>query len=160
MSNEKTYDENGMPENTQTSNAVKIKVKKLHPNAVLPRYAKQGDAGMYLTATERTIEASKVIVKFGLAFEIPEGYVGLIFPRSSIHKTGLILSNSVGVIDSGYRGEVSAVFNIGVDGAFPYNVGERCAQIIFMPYPTAQLEEVEELAESERGTGGFGSTGK
>ena len=139
---------------------VKIKIKRISDKAVLPRYAKAGDAGLDLTATERTIEASKVIVKFGLAFEIPEGYVGLIFPRSSIHKTGLSLSNSVGVIDSGYRGEVSAVFNIGASGAFAYNVGERCAQIIFMPIPFAQLEEVEELSESERGTGGYGSTGK
>lgn len=140
---------------------MQIKIKKLHKNAKIPRYAKPGDAGMDLTATERIIKDSQVFVKFGIAMEIPEGYVGLIFPRSSIYKTGLNLSNSVGVIDSCFRGEICAVFNIGVvSGASSYDVGDRCAQIIIMPYPQVEFEEVEELSETERGSGGFGSSGK
>lgn len=140
---------------------MKIKIKKLHPNAVIPKYAKQGDAGMDLTVTKSTVIGyRKFKVDFGIAMEIPTGYVGLIFPRSSIHKTGLSLSNSVGVIDSGYRGEISAVFNVCDAGGDPYIVGQRAAQIIIMPYPQVEFEEAEELSETSRGTGGFGSTGK
>ena len=103
----------------------------------------------------------KWIVRFGIAMEIPEGYVGLIFPRSSIHKTSMRLTNAVGVIDSGYRGEISAVFDVsGYDEVNFYNVGDRAAQIIIMPYPHVEFEEAEELSSTERGTGGFGSSGK
>lgn len=139
---------------------MKIKVKKLHPEAVVPHYAKPGDAGLDLTATEVDFDYfnDKTYVNFGLAFEIPEGHVGLIFPRSSIHKTKMVLSNSVGVIDSGYRGEVSAVFYGTRDGQ-RYRPGDRCAQMIILPYPQVELEEAEELSSTERGEGGFGSTG-
>ena len=146
---------------------MKVKIKKLHPNAVIPRYAKQGDAGMDLTAVEVVRESVKVHVKFGLAMEIPEGHVGLIFPRSSIHKTDLRLSNCVGVIDSGYRGEIMAVFDsdptrrfLAGFSASDFKAGDRCAQIIIMPYPQVEFEEVEELSETERGTGGYGSSGR
>lgn len=97
----------------------------------------------------------------GLAVEIPEGYVGLLFPRSSISKKGLTLANSVGVIDSGYRGEIMFKFAITSDRPRKnsvYEVGDRIGQLIIMPYPKIEFV-TGELTESERGVGGFGSTG-
>lgn len=140
-----------------------IKIKKLHPEAVIPSYAKEGDAGMDLTAITKTYD--KILNQFvygtGLAIEIPPGYVGLIYPRSSIHKVDLRLSNSVGVIDSSYRGEITAVFDIiNPVGTKTYKTGERIAQIIIMPYPKIIFQEVFELTETERGSSGFGSSGK
>jgi dUTP pyrophosphatase len=141
---------------------VLVKVKKLVPEAVVPSYSKVGDAGMDLTIT-REIENTTFSVSygFGIAMEIPKGYVGLVFPRSSVRNTDLILSNCVGVIDSGYRGEIMATFKktSGLD-SIKYKVGERGAQIIILPYPTIYMTEVPELSDTERGTGGFGSTGK
>ena len=90
---------------------MKINIKKLHPDAVIPRYAKPGDAGMDLTAVDVSSDYSCLTYKTGLAIEIPEGYVGLLFPRSSVYKTGQQLSNCVGVIDSGYRGEIMMKFS-------------------------------------------------
>ena len=142
---------------------MKVKIKKLHHNAVVPQYAKPGDAGMDLTVTsaDRAPDNSlKWIVRFGLAMEIPEGHVGLIFPRSSVHKTDCRLSNCVGVIDSGYRGEVLAVFDVAHMATKMYEVGDRAAQIIIMPYPQIEFEEVDELSTTERGAGGYGSSGK
>lgn len=140
---------------------MKVKIKKLHPNAVKPKYAKENDAGMDLVATEIISETpSQITYGMGLAIEIPDGMVGLIFPRSSIRNTGLSLSNSVGVIDAGYRGELQATFNKnGVKDEF-YKVGDRVCQIIIVPHPIIQIVEVDELSESSRGIGGFGSTGK
>jgi dUTP pyrophosphatase len=139
-----------------------IKIKKLHDSAVIPQYAKAGDAGMDLTATSRELvdHGSYGYVEYGtsLSLEIPEGYVGLIFPRSSISKTGLVLANAVGVIDSGYRGEVKCRFKWIRDTAL-YEVGERIAQLIILPYPTIELQEAEALTETLRGENGFGSTG-
>jgi dUTP pyrophosphatase len=144
------------------SEGVMVKVKKLYPNAVIPSYSKVGDAGMDLTIT-REIENTSFSVSygFGIAMEIPKGYVGLVFPRSSVRNQDLILSNCVGVIDSGYRGEIQATFKKtnGLD-SLKYNVGERGAQIIILPYPQVFMTEVPELSNSERGEGGFGSTGK
>jgi len=144
-----------------TNGGVLIKVKKLDPNAVIPSYSKVGDAGMDLTIT-REIENTSFSVSygFGIAMEIPQGYVGLVFPRSSVRNQDLILSNCVGVIDSGYRGELQATFKKtqGLD-SIKYKVGERGAQIIILPYPTIYMTEVPELSDTERGTGGFGSTG-
>ena len=141
---------------------VMVKVKKLDSNAVIPSYSKVGDAGMDLTIT-REIENTTFSVSygFGIAMEIPKGHVGLVFPRSSVRNQDLILSNCVGVIDSGYRGELQATFKKtnGLD-SFKYKVGERGAQIIILPYPQVFMTEVPELSETERGTGGFGSTGK
>ena len=140
---------------------MKVKIKKLHPNAVKPKYAKESDAGMDLVATEIISETpSQITYGTGLAIEIPDGMVGLIFPRSSIRNTGLTLSNSVGVIDAGYRGELQATFNKnGVKDEF-YKIGDRIVQIIIVPHPIIQIVEVDELSESSRGIGGFGSTGK
>ena len=141
---------------------MKVKIKKLHPNAIKPKYAKENDAGMDLVATEIISETpSQITYGIGLAIEIPDGMVGLIFPRSSIRNTGLTLSNSVGVIDAGYRGELQATFNKnGVNPREFYNVGDRICQIIIVPHPIIQIIEVDELSESSRGIGGFGSTGK
>ena len=141
---------------------VLVKVKKLDPNAVIPSYSKVGDAGMDLTITKEIENTSfSVSYGFGIAMEIPKGYVGLVFPRSSVRNQDLILSNCVGVIDSGYRGELQATFKKtqGLDSV-KYKVGERGAQIIILPYPTIYMTEVPELSDTERGTGGFGSTGK
>ena len=145
-----------------------VKIKRLNPNAVIPQYAKPGDAGMDLVATSQEFEKNAAgrrlqVYGTGLAFEIPEGYVGLIFPRSSIAKTELSLTNCVGVIDSGYRGEVK--FKFAIDGESratnegTYKIGDRIGQIIIMPFPQVNFEEVTELSDSERGTGGFGSSG-
>jgi len=153
---------------------MKLKIKKLNENAVIPKYAKQGDAGLDLTCTEIEFDnrTNTIIYKTGLAIEIPEGYVGLLFPRSSIYKTVLNLTNSVGVIDSGYRGEIMMRF---IDNFSPeenpekrfkrfskefYQVGDRIGQLILFPYPQLVIEEVEKLTETERGNNGFGSTGK
>jgi dUTP pyrophosphatase len=141
---------------------MKVKIKKLHPNAVKPKYAKENDAGMDLVATSIVENTSfQITYGLGIAMEIPDGMVGLIFPRSSIRNTELMLSNSVGVIDAGYRGELQATFNKlnGLD-SIAYNVGDRIAQIIIVPHPVVQFVEVDELTESNRGSGGFGSTGK
>ena len=144
---------------------MKVKIKKLHPNAVKPKYAKESDAGMDLVATEIISETpSQITYGIGLAIEIPDGMVGLIFPRSSIRKTRLQLSNSVGVIDSGYRGELQATFNkihtTIENQKNDYKVGDRVAQIMIIPHPDIQFEEADKLSNTERGEGGFGSTGK
>jgi len=147
-------------------NKFEVKVKKLSPNAVIPKYAKDGDAGMDLVAT-KIIENTSFHVTYGtdIAMEIPKGYVGLIFPRSSIRKTDLSLTNSVGVIDSGYRGEIQATFkkvygpnDVRIDQT-DYKVGDRIAQIMIVPYPQVTFVETDELSDTERGQGGFGSTG-
>jgi dUTP pyrophosphatase len=139
---------------------MEVKIKKLTPNAVIPSYAKAGDAGMDLTATRMWFEDNNVCYGTGLAFEIPEGYVGLLFPRSSNAKKDLLLSNSVGVLDSGYRGEVTFKFRQTSGIATVYEVGDRIGQIIILPYPVIEFKEVEELSETERGDGGYGSSGK
>ena len=144
------------------NNSLIVKVKKLSDNAVIPSYSKVGDAGMDLTIT-REIENTTFDVSygFGISIEIPKNFVGLVFPRSSVRNQDLMLSNCVGVIDSGYRGELQATFKKtnGLD-SIKYKVGERGAQIIILPYPTIYMTEVPELSDTDRGTGGFGSTGK
>lgn len=139
---------------------MQVNIKKLHSQAVIPTYAKDGDAGMDLTATSIIKDDEKVTYGTGLAVEIPAGYVGLLFPRSSVRKTDLSLSNCVGVIDSGFRAEVQATFTklCGYESV-KYEVGDRVAQLIIMPYPQIELIEVDELTDTERGAGGFGSTG-
>ena len=139
---------------------IEIKFKKLCAEAVMPTKAHQSDAGADLTATSKKWDDEKQcwIYGTGIATEIPEGYVGLVFPRSSIRKYGLALANSIGVIDSGYRGEIMCSFK--PTGTCPtYNVGDKVAQMIIMPYPIVNYVEVTELSDSERGEGGHGSTG-
>jgi dUTP pyrophosphatase len=147
--------------NNDINGSLNVKIKKLHPDAVIPAYAKDGDAGLDLVATEIVDNTtSQVTYGTGLAMEIPYGYVGLLFPRSSIKNHELELSNSVGVADSGYRGEIRAVFNKtnGPD-SMKYNVGDRVVQLIILPYPKINFVLSDELSDSERGTGGYGSTG-
>lgn len=127
----------------------------------MPTKAHASDAGFDLTATSRMYDNNNCYVYgCGLAVEIPEGYVGLVFPRSSNAKKDLLLSNSVGVIDSGYRGEIMAKFKALRPFPQMYKIGERLAQLIIMPIPDIEWEEAEKLSDSERGTGGYGSSGK
>jgi dUTP pyrophosphatase len=138
---------------------MQVKIKKLSPESIIPTYAKVGDAGMDLVITDIKGENKfDITYGFGISMEIPEGFMGLVFPRSSIRKTDLVLSNAVGVIDSGYRGEIQATFK--KTGLNKYEIGDRGAQIIIMPHPIVDFVEVEELTNTERGEGGFGSTGK
>jgi dUTP pyrophosphatase len=138
---------------------MEIKIKKLHEHAVIPRYAKEGDAGLDLTATSRKTDPTGFIeYGTGLAVEIPAGYVGLVFPRSSISKVNMSLTNAVGVIDSGYRGEILFRFKPTTTGRGMYEIGERIGQIIIMPYPHITLIEVDELEDTARGDTGFGSS--
>lgn len=171
---------------------MKVRIKRLHKDAIVPQYAKKGDAGMDLTAVDYYYDLEgNIVYRTGLAIEIPEGYVGLIFPRSSICKRDINLTNAVGVIDSGYRGEIIMKFKPSLcfhpneytdylasdkfddyDGVYipyderipikphTYNYGERIGQIIIIPYPQIEFEEVEELTKTDRGDGGFGSSGK
>ena len=163
-----------------------VNIKKLHKNAVIPQYAKPGDAGMDVIATSVNVTDDYVEYGTGLAFEVPEGYCMLIFPRSSNSKKDLLLANSVGVLDSGYRGELKLRFKrcyraqeytdtsefttidrlyVNNSNSFVlstdnwYNIGDKIGQIMIIPYPQIQFNEVDELSETERGSGGFGSTG-
>ena len=138
---------------------MKVNIKRLHKNATIPFYAKESDAGMDLVITDIKGETEwDISYGFGISMEIPEGFMGLVFPRSSIRKTDLILSNSVGVIDAGYRGEIQATFK--KTGGAVYKIGDRGAQRIITPHPIIEWNEVNELNNTERGEGGFGSTGK
>jgi dUTP pyrophosphatase len=139
---------------------IKINVKKVHPDAVVPVYAKHGDAAMDLHATEvQKDKYGNYVYLTGLAVEIPPGFVGLLYPRSSVSKTCLSLANSVGVIDSGYRGEIMLKYRHVGDPNHIYKSGDRVGQLMVIPYPQIELIEVEELSSTERGEGGFGSTG-
>lgn len=140
--------------------SIEVKIKRLHKDSVIPSYAKDGDAGMDLTATRMWFEGDNICYGTGLAFEIPKGYVGLLFPRSSNAKKDLLLSNSVGVLDSGYRGEVMLKFRQTKNFSEAYSIGDRIGQIIILPYPQVKFEEVDELGITERGDNGFGSSGK
>ena len=144
---------------------MKVKFLKLVDTAVTPSYAKPGDAGMDITAIAHKINTEHNFIEYhtGLAFEIPEGYVGLLFPRSSVSKKDLSLANCVGVVDSGYRGEITFRYKFDRDSYFAnvkrYQDGDRVGQLVIMPYPEIELEEVNHLTTSTRGIGGYGSTG-
>lgn len=142
---------------------MKIQFKKLLPTAQKPKFGKPGDAGADLVATSVDFSREdQVVYGTGIAVEIPEGMVGLVFPRSSVRDKNLSMANSVGVIDSGYRGEIMVTFNITADDldfVSKYAVGDRIAQLVIMPVPLAQYVEVEELSETSRGDKGHGSTG-
>jgi dUTP pyrophosphatase len=141
---------------------MKIKIKKIHKDAVIPAYAKPGDAGMDLTAVKADTNSLWDYITYhtGLSIEIPEGYVGLLFPRSSVYKSEQTLTNSVGVIDSGYRGEIMLKYTKGsAIRKTSYKSGDRVGQLIILPYPKVEFEEVDHLSDTERGSGGYGSTG-
>lgn len=174
---------------------VNVGIKKLREDAVIPSYAKAGDAGMDLTAVDVVYKEDIDCYEYhtGIAVEIPKGYVGLIFPRSSNRKTNSYLTNHVGVIDSGYRGEILVCFKhrtsegqrhnwrMFADLVYnlnkipeeergssyqpplhykPYNVGDRIAQLMIIPYPEVHFILKDELSDTERGGNGHGSTGK
>ena len=140
---------------------MKVKIQKLSEEAVIPSKAHPTDAGFDITAIGVEEDRKRGIVTYhtGLAFEIPDGYVGLLFPRSSAYKHQLSLANSVGVIDSGYRGEVMFKFRICQPHISRYSIGDRIGQIIIIPYPEIEFEETALLGQSDRGEGGYGSTG-
>lgn len=143
---------------------MKVRIKKLYEDAKLPTKAHDDDAGFDLYAHSKTYDDDgNIVYGVGVAFEVPKGCVGLLFPRSSNAKKDLLLSNSVGVLDSGYRGEVLFKFKPTVfvyKHLRDYSIGDRIGQIIIMPYPKVEFVEVDELSESERGAGGYGSSGK
>lgn len=155
---------------------MKVKFKKLHPDAVIPLVT-PGNAGADLTAIDITYESEKDLYleyDTGIAVEIPEGYVGLVFPRSSISKTDLTLANAVGIIDSSYRGSIKLRFKGSAELAeqqeqmfgktirlgITYRIGDKIGQLVIIPYPTIEYIESDELSDTQRGDGGFGSTGK
>ena len=141
---------------------MKVKFKKLDEKAVTPTKAHPTDAAFDLTAISVKDDGVRNTLTYGtgIAVEIPKGYVGLLFPRSSICKKMLTLANSVGIIDSGYTGEIKVVFRIEQPHILRYAKGDRIAQLVILPYPEIELVEAEMLEDSDRGTGGFGSTGK
>lgn len=155
---------------------MKVRMKALVEGVELPKYAKNGDAAVDMVATSVRTTDDFIEYGTGIAVEIPAGHAGLLMPRSSNSKYDLLQCNSIGLIDSGYRGELmfrykatkhdvvvnedgTAGYNLS-DNYTIYNVGDKCGQLMIIPYPEIEYEFVEELAESERGTDGFGSTGK
>lgn len=142
---------------------LKIKFKKLVDHAFVPEYAKPGDAGMDLIAIDSYKNLDYEFIEYGtgIAVEIPEGYVGLIFPRSSISKTPHTLANSVGVIDSGYRGELKLRMRYKESREdMEYSFGDKIGQLVVIPHPKIELIESKVLSDTDRGSGGFGSTDK
>jgi len=140
---------------------MELLIQKLYEDSILPQFAHEGDAGMDLYVN-RVISQSNTQITYGLgiAVKIPDNHVGLIFPRSSITTKTLMLKNCVGVIDSGYRGEIKFRFqktNPSIDVL--YNIGDKIGQIIILPYPHIDFVEVSELSNTNRGIGGYGSTG-
>ena len=143
----------------------KVNIKKLNDKALVPTYGSEFSAGadLYACADDPiTIEAGKtVLVHTGIAMEIPEGYVGLVFARSGLaSKKGLAPANKVGVIDSDYRGEIMVALHNHSAEDKTIDVGERIAQIALVPYLTADFNVVDDLSDTVRGAGGFGSTGR
>lgn len=138
---------------------IDLKFKKLHPKAEIPKQMREGDAGLDLTCTNLVFSGGdQITYHTGIAVEIPEGYCGLLLPRSSVVKTSLALSNSVGLIDSNYRGELKLVFERSRDGAI-YLPGDRIGQLLIIKTPALNIQEVSELSDSNRGKNGFGSSG-
>lgn len=140
---------------------MKLKIKKLHPNAKIPSYAHHGDAGFDLYVPEAvTLQpGDRKTIPLGLAVEIPDGYVGLMFDKSSLsHKQGLKTFGNV--IDSGYRGEVHAGLINQSGQEQTLEAGQKIIQMLIIPVMTVEIEETDTLSESERGAGAFGSTGK
>lgn len=140
------------------TNEMELNVELRHPNAVMPSKANKFDAGFDLTAVERKLTVQFVEYDIGLAVEIPEGFVGLVYPRSSVSNYDVALCNSVGVIDSGYVGNLKLRFKITRDfGAKIYEIGERVGQLVIMPLPSVRLTQVDKITG---GRDGFGSSGK
>lgn len=144
---------------------LEVKIKKLHKDAVIPKYETVGSVGMDLTATSKNYdEYGNVVFGTGISIQLPDGYYADLRPRSSISKYDLVLANSIGTIDADYRGELILKFKHTIDcdleSLKEYDVGDRIAQLVILPYPKVSFVEVDELSDTERGTGGFGSTNK
>lgn len=147
---------------------MEVKIKKFFPGAIIPKYAHEGDAAMDLYAFSKDSSNPKYIeYGTGIGVKIPEGHVGLIFPRSSNSNFDLQLTNSVAVIDPNYVGEIKLRYRRikrntpeGVRVVDQYNVGDRVGQFMIIPYPSIEFKEVDELPKTNRGENGFGSSGK
>jgi dUTP pyrophosphatase len=142
---------------------MRIEIRRLDPSTPLPEYAHPGDAGMDLRAASdvRIDPGERVLVPTGIALAIPEGFAGFVQPRSGLAiKSGLGILNAPGLIDSHYRGEIK-VIAINMDPREPISIskGDKIAQLVIQPVVRAELAEVDELGDTTRGEGGFGSTG-
>ena len=141
---------------------IDVAIRRLRPEAVLPHQAYEGDAGVDLAACEGAVlePGARAVIATGLAVEIPDGYAGFVLPRSGLAaRHGIGVVNSPGLIDSGYRGEIRVVLiNSDREAAFSVEPGMRIAQLVIAPVPSVRLVEVDELATSERGARGFGSS--
>ena len=141
---------------------IEVAVRRLRPDAVLPQQAYEGDAGVDLAACEATVLApgARAVIPTGLAVEIPDGYAGFVLPRSGLAaRHGIGVVNSPGLIDAGYRGEIRVVLhNSDQEEPFAVEPGMRVAQLVIAPIASVRLVEVDELATSERGARGFGSS--
>lgn len=138
-----------------------VKIKKLSPDTVLPTRAQSGDVGwdLYATKNHYIHMGDTHLVETGISIQPAAGYFSLVVPRSSIAKTSLIQHNSVGVIDPGYSGEILVPMR-GIGVSYSIRKGDRIAQLIVLPYPEVEWEEVEQLEKTERSTAGFGSSGQ
>jgi dUTP pyrophosphatase len=140
---------------------IEVAVRRLRPDAQIPRQAYDGDAGLDLAACDPVVlePGMRAVVATGLALEIPDGFAGFVQPRSGLAaEYGIAIVNSPGLIDSGYRGEIRVVLLNTGDESFAVEPGMRIAQLVVAPVATVRLVEVEELAVSERGVRGFGSS--
>ncbi len=142
---------------------VRIPVKRLDEALDMPAYAYVGDAGLDLRAAEDAVLApfERKLVSCGIAIAIPQGYAGFVLPRSGLAaKHGISIVNAPGLIDSNYRGEIKAILvNLDAHNEFEIAHGDRIAQLVILETPVVELEEADELSETERGAGGFGSSG-
>ncbi len=143
---------------------MKLNIKKLNENATVPTYGTEFSAGadLYNLDTPVTIEPhATVLIHTGIAMEIPEGYCGLIFARSGLaSKRGLAPANKVGVVDADYRGEIMVALHNHTNFPATVDAGERVAQIAIVPFLKCDFDVVDELSDTVRGAGGFGSTGR
>lgn len=141
---------------------VKLRIKRVHAKALIPRYANPGDAGMDLHSVEDKIikPGERALVATGLKVEVPEGFEMQIRPRSGLAlKKGISLVNSPGTVDSGYRGEIGIIMINHGSEDFEIKQGDRIAQAVLTRFESAELEESEDLSETKRGEGGYGSSG-
>jgi dUTP pyrophosphatase len=140
-----------------------LEIRLLHPDAVPPRRSRSGDAGYDLRATERVSipQEGRRLVGTGIAVALPEGVAGLVTPRSGLAiEHGLTLLNAPGLIDPSYRGEIKVILHNTSERRYTVEIGDRVAQLLLVPYWAPELEVVEALPETERGAGGFGSSGR
>lgn len=142
---------------------LEVRVKRLSPDVTLPSYAYAGDAGLDLRASESVViePFERKLISTGIAVAIPEGYAGFVQPRSGLAlKQGLTIANTPGLIDSHYRGELKVIaVNLDKSAPIVINEGDRIAQLVIQRVPVVSLVEVDELDVTDRGSGGFGSSG-